>query len=87
MSKRTGKSKELRQHITQLEGQVAYLKNALRQYKDELKEQVATIVPLPADIKKKPDHECRAPGCGVQVFDPEEDFCQYHEANRKFGVE
>jgi len=35
----------------------------------------------------QPDHECRAPGCGVQIFDPKEDFCQHHEANRKFGVE
>jgi len=32
-------------------------------------------------------HDCAAPNCRVQIFDPEEEFCQHHEANRAFGVE
>ena len=35
----------------------------------------------------QPDHECRAKGCRVSIFDPTEDFCQHHEGNRIFGVE
>ncbi len=57
----------------------------------EMQAQLKNFVTERTEVKDTSDgpksHECAAPNCGVRLFDPKEEFCQHHEANRKFGVE